>query len=119
MSIDFGLMARLIVDAFDKKEKFDEGSRQYVDLQGIVDFTDVQKLESKLSKKDVLSIVSILFSLAFGAIALYLSWTCNTAVGYGPVLKAIYGSTAFVFGFTYIILYLFLRYDTCMVLMKK
>lgn len=120
MSVDFGLMARLIVDAFDKKEKFlASKDADYVDPLGIVDFTEVRQLEKRLQSRNTLQVISILVSIGFGVLAFYLSWTCNTAMGYNAALRFVYGGTAFFFGFTYVILYILLRYDTCHAIMKK
>lgn len=119
MSVDFGLMARLIVDAFDQKEKFEQEKVYPVDLLGYVDFAEIQRLERKLKTRDIAQITSIILSIVFGAFAFYLSWTCNTALGYNAAVRAVFGITAFLFGFTYIVLYMLLRYDTCNAIMKK
>lgn len=119
MSVDFGLMARLIVDAFDKKEQFlASKNADYVDPLGIVDFSEVRDLENRLKTRTTLHIISILVSLGFGVLAFYLSWTCNTAMGYHAALRVVFGGTAFFFGFTYVLLYILLRYDTCYAIMK-
>lgn len=112
-------MARLIVDAFDKKEKFEQGNETLpVDLLGYVDFAEVKHLDTKLQRREVAQIWSMILSVLLGAWAFYLSWTCNTALGYHVAVRAVFGVTAFVFGLTYLLLYVLLRYDTCRALMK-
>jgi hypothetical protein len=111
MSLDFGLFAKLIVDSVTaKKEKEKE---KYTNL-----------LNSSIEDKHIfvfnnLSIIYIILSIIFGLTAFILSWTCNTAMGYNTVVKTVFGSVAFVFGFTYIVLYLLLRWDVCSKIMRK
>lgn len=96
MSFDTGLLAKLIVDAIypGKKETFENG------------FVAV-------------SVFSVVLSVLIGVVALWLSWQCNTWMGYHWIIKAIYGAFAFLFGLTYIVLYILLRWDVCMVLRYK
>lgn len=45
--------------------------------------------------------------------AAYLSWTCNEALGYSTVVRAIFAFIAFVFGIFYVIFYAIFRSDAC------
>ena len=100
MSVDFGMFAKLVVDAISpSKEKTEKYSDNWS------------------AKIDAATFISIVLSVALGVIAFILSWTCNSAIGYHVVIKAFFGTFAFLFGFTYIVLYIFLRWDTCAKLM--
>lgn len=109
MSLDFGLFAKLIVDSFTaKKEKY-SNVMSY-------DRTDNNIFHIQFN---ALMVASIFISLILGIIAFLLSWSCNTAMGYNTVVKTVFGSVAFVFGFTYIILFLLMRWDVCSKIMRK
>ncbi len=60
-----------------------------------------------------LKITNIIISTLLGIIAFYLSWDCNTKLGYSISEKILYGFFAFLFGGLYIILYLIFRAGTC------
>lgn len=100
MSLDFGMFAKLIVDAVNPPKKESYVSEE--PAPGWLAF-----------KMDVATIVSIVLSVALGVIAFILSWSCNTALEYNVIIKSVFGTFAFLFGFTYIVLYLLLRWDTC------
>jgi hypothetical protein len=101
MSVDFGMFAKLVVDAISPPK---EKPEKYTDNWN--------------AKIDAATVVSIVLSVALGVIAFILSWTCNSALKYHVVIKAFFGTFAFLFGFTYIVLYIFLRWDTCAALMR-
>lgn len=63
-------------------------------------------------------VVSFVVGIVIGVVAVYLSWTCNTALQYGTALKVIFAILAYLFGFLYIILYMIMRYDTCTYIKK-
>lgn len=95
MSVDFGLLTKLylsVVEKYEDKKEINEGWKIFIDPS---------------------TVVTIILSVILGFIALTLSWSCNTALGYNILWKAFYGTFAFIFGLTYIILYLLLRWDTC------
>lgn len=117
MSIDVGLLARMIVDAFEKKEEFESQKGRYVDLQGIVNVDDYERIGKHVPSVKVSTIVNVMISITIGIIAFYLSWSCNTSLGYNMVVKSIFGTLAFTFGLIYIALYMLFRYDTCKKLM--
>jgi uncharacterized membrane protein YGL010W len=96
MSADFGLLSKLYLSVVEKYEE-KENSRNI----------------------DPSTIVTIILSVILGIIAFTLSWSCNTALGYNIIWKAFYGTFAFIFGLTYIILYLLLRWDTCRSLINR
>lgn len=56
---------------------------------------------------------SNLMGLLIGSFAAYLSWQCNTAMGYPLYLKAFLGFFAFTFGGLYLMYYALFRYDVC------
>lgn len=58
-------------------------------------------------------IVSFVISILIGLLAVYLSWTCNTAINYHVILKVLFAIFAWFFGLFYIVMYMILRYDTC------
>ena len=111
MSLDFGLFAKLLVDSVNsKKEKYENmyfGTTVPAVKNTFYDF-----------RIDTATIISIFLSLVLGVIAFILSWSCNTALGYHVVVKTVFGTFAFVFGFTYVVLYLLLRWDVCSKIMK-
>lgn len=105
-------LANMIYDVIAKrKEKFEMSAP----------FTPTETLPSALSKDTNVTwnIISVIISLLVGLFALYLSWSCNTALGYHIVLKIIFGFFAFLFGLVYIVLYIILRIDTCAKIMRK
>ena len=104
MSVDFGLFAKLIVDAVNPPKPKQETYQDMI----------TTPVETGLGvKMDVATILSVILSVALGVIAFILSWTCNTALDYHVVIKAFFGTFAFLFGFTYIVLYMLLRWDSC------
>lgn len=54
---------------------------------------------------DISTIIQLLISLTFSVYAVYLSWTCNTALGKDVFLKVIFALFAGLFGFWYLIFY--------------
>lgn len=99
MSLDFGMFAKLVVDAVNPPKK--------------ESYADDMAAPSLGFRMDVATVISIVLSVALGVIAFILSWSCNTALGHHVVIKSVFGTFAFLFGFTYIVLYLLLRWDTC------
>ena len=73
----------------------------------------------KLIKKENLeeqknySIFQIILSILVSSLAVYLSWTCNSAVGINVLLKIIYAIFAFLFGPLYFVYYLLVQQNTC------
>lgn len=59
------------------------------------------------------TIGSVVFGVAIGALAVYLSWTCNTAAGVDTAGKVIYAIFAYLFGFLYLIFYALFRAGRC------
>lgn len=105
MSVDFGLLAKLIVDSFTAKK--DKESFQ----SGLTDY-----ISPKITAAQV---ISVILSILLGLLAFYLSWTCNTALGYHIVIRTFFGVFAFLFGLTYILLYILMRWDTCAKITKR
>jgi hypothetical protein len=58
-------------------------------------------------------LISFAIGIIIGIVAVYLSWTCNTAMQYNFALKVFFAIFAYLFGLIYIILYIIMRYDTC------
>lgn len=58
-------------------------------------------------------LVSSVFSILFGILAVYLSWSCNTEAGINTGLKVVYAFFAFIFGGLYILFYLLFRAGRC------
>ena len=79
------------------------------------DDSELSKDGSTLSSNLIVNIVSFIIS----CFAVYLSWSCNTAIGLPIVLKIIYGFFAFVFGTIYMIYYLLFRGDFCYTQIKS
>lgn len=115
MSLDFGLMAKLIVDAFEKKEKYNDT----IDDTTIIIFEDTKNNEQRNTKYLLIDILNLILSIILGFIAFYLSWSCNTALNYHILIKSIFAIFAFLFGFVYIILYFLFRWDTCSSILSK
>jgi len=55
----------------------------------------------------------IFFDILIGALAIYLSWTCNTKSGLDVPMKILYAFFAYIFGVFYLLYYVFVRYDDC------
>lgn len=58
-------------------------------------------------------LVSFAVGLLIGLSAIYLSWTCNTAMDYGKWTKVFWAGMAYWFGLVYLVNYVFMRSDTC------
>ena len=56
---------------------------------------------------------SNIMGLLIGTFAAYLSWQCNSAMGYPLFLKVFLGFFAFTFGGIYLMYYALFRYDVC------
>ena len=56
---------------------------------------------------------SFVVSALISAIAIYLSWSCNTAMGYGTLEKVLYAFGAGFFGVVYLFYYVLFRSDAC------
>lgn len=61
---------------------------------------------------------SFLVSTLISVVAIYLSWTCNTALGYGTTEKVLYAAGAGIFGVLYLFFFVLFRSDTCRAAMK-
>lgn len=91
-------------------------------------YTDVNAMNNTMFNPDALKqpfqwftlggIVSFVIGVLIGIVAIYLSWSCNTAIEYHIVMKVIFAVFAYLFGFVYILLYMILRYDTCAYIQK-
>lgn len=129
MSLDFGMFAKLLVDAVGGAVGGGAGAKKegYVGFAGVEDIPlagveDIPLIprpvpeDLRVSKKwglDASTFVAIALGAVIGWLAFYLSWSCNTAMGYSTAVKAVFGSFAFFFGLTYIVLYILLRWDVC------
>lgn len=98
MSLDFGLLTKLMLTATEKFSSKDTNTNDY---------------------SSVVTVITILIGMILGVTAFILSWLCNTAMGYTIFKKTFYGIFSFAFGLTYIMLYLILRWDTCYYIIKK
>ena len=92
-----------------------------------MDLLAAVKLYDKISKKEHMqdaqsntstqpqqaTFFSYLLSLAITVIAIYLSWTCNSATGMDPVLKVGYAFVAGMFGVVYVVCYMIFRAGNC------
>ena len=59
------------------------------------------------------SIPALIVSLLISLYAVYLSWSCNSALNMNVGLKLLYAFFAFLFGFIYLIFYLIFRAGQC------
>ena len=59
------------------------------------------------------SVISFVIGVVIGLVAIYLSWTCNTAIGHSTLAKVIFAFFAWLFGFMYLLFYVILRWDVC------
>lgn len=114
MSVDFGLFAKALIHSLSPKEE------KFVAPIDGASLNDVQVNDGNAWKfrVNVATFVSVIISPMLSVIAFILSWSCNTAMEYGVVVKSVFGAVAFVFGFTYIVMYLVFRWDVCMKIMK-
>lgn len=108
-------LANMIYDVIAKRKERFEASAPFITS------TSTFPTSSTLSKdtNTTWNIISITISILVGSFALYLSWSCNTALGYHVILKILFGFFAFLFGLVYIVLYIILRIDTCAKIMHK
>jgi uncharacterized membrane protein len=73
-----------------------------------------KKVTNTETQSQTSTVVSSIIGLAIAAFAVYLSWTCNTAQGYGTGEKVLYAICASLFGTLYLIYYFLVRAGTCM-----
>ena len=74
------------------------------------------------SKFQVLSfggIIALIIGIFIGIAAMFLSWTCNTAIDYHVWMRTFFAFFAFIFGTSYILLYIIMRHDTCSYIKKN
>ena len=109
MSLDFHMISRMIVDGLSSSKK-EETKTETFNEAPVAKTADAYIGKTELM---VLQVLSWVVSLLLSFIALYLSWSCNTAMGYTIALKAVFGAMAFFFGLTYIILFFVMRWDVC------
>jgi hypothetical protein len=64
----------------------------------------------------MLDFMMFIIGVIIGLYAAYLSWMCNSKVGYHMVFKVIFAVFAYLFGLVYLILYLVMKWDVCYVL---
>jgi hypothetical protein len=105
MSLDYGMIARFLVESFSKKERFQDDNLQ-----------QNNKIDSGI---DMYNVLYVALSITLGVVAFSLSWNCNTAMGYSTVVKAVFGTLSFLFGMSYILLYFVMRWDTCARISKR
>lgn len=60
-----------------------------------------------------LNILSIILGIIIGLFAAYLSFQCNTKMGYNMFLRVIFAILAYLFGLIYLICYVVFRWDYC------
>lgn len=56
---------------------------------------------------------SFVLSALISAVAIYLSWSCNTALGYKTLEKVVYAAGAGLFGTLYLVYFVLFRGDIC------
>jgi hypothetical protein len=64
----------------------------------------------------VLDLLMFIMGVIIGLYAAYLSWMCNSKVGYHMVFKVLFAIFAYLFGLIYLILYLVMKWDVCYML---
>ena len=64
-------------------------------------------------------ILALVVGSFIGIAAAYLSWSCNTAMDYQTWVRVFFAVGAFVFGLSYTMLYIIMRYDTCRYIKKN
>lgn len=106
MSLDFAMISRMIVDGLTsssgKEEKFED---KYMIPAADKNIGSTERL--------ILNILTWTISVMLSVLAFWLSWTCNTALGYHVAIKALFGTGAFFFGLLYIMMYFIMRWDVC------
>jgi hypothetical protein len=61
----------------------------------------------------------LIVGIFIGIAAMFLSWTCNTAIDYPVWMRSFFAFFAFIFGTSYILLYIIMRHDTCRYIKKN
>ena len=56
---------------------------------------------------------SFVLSALISAVAIYLSWSCNSSLGYGMLEKVVYAAGAGLFGTLYLVYFVLFRGDVC------
>ena len=99
--MDAGTLAHMIVDTFSKKKAKEQFEASPTVAMNVGEPANDQNM--------AWNIIGWIVSIVIGIFAFYLSWQCNTALGYHVVVKVIFAVFAFLFGLIYLILYLILR----------
>ncbi len=64
-------------------------------------------------------IIALIVGIFIGIAAMFLSWTCNTAIDYPVWMRSFFAFFAFILGTSYILLYIIMRHDTCRYIKKN
>jgi uncharacterized membrane protein len=69
--------------------------------------------ETKTESSSTVSIIGLIVSLLISLYAVYLSWSCNSALNMSVGLKLLYAFFAFLFGLLYLLFYVIFRAGQC------
>jgi len=108
------LISSMVVKNLTKKEKFEDERGNFTASPSPMPFLGTP-FSTSAPKKGGLSFdwFSFIISAFISAIAIYLSWSCNTAMGYGTLEKVVYAFGAGFFGVIYLFYYVLFRGDAC------
>ena len=96
-----------------KKENFDDERGNYTSSPSPMPFLGTFATGAPKSGGPSFDWFSFIISAFISAIAIYLSWSCNTAMGYGTLEKVVYAFGAGFFGVIYLFYYVLFRGDAC------
>lgn len=122
--MDFFSTTRLLEYISSKREKFAENTTEtqpvLPDMMMAPGSSAAQtSLKRAFGIFSLGGIISFVIGMIIGFTAVYLSWTCNSALQYNLALKVIFAVLAYVFGLLYIIFYIIMRWDTCSYIKKR
>ena len=77
-------------------------------------FSNKEKFDNTTSQSSsTYSIPALIVSLLISLYAVYLSWSCNSALNMSVGLKVLYAFFAFLFGLLYLLFYVIFRAGQC------
>lgn len=119
------MISRMIVDAVFVDKNDPSSNKQHAEQEPFANQSLFQEqhryrtADAYIGKTEriILNVMIWTISIMISVLAFWLSWSCNTAMGYHVALKAMYGALAFFFGTIYIIMYFVMRWDVCYAVM--
>ena len=76
-------------------------------------YANKENFDDTKTESSSVSIIGLIVSLLISFYAVYLSWSCNSALNMSVGLKVLYAFFAFLFGLLYLLFYVIFRAGQC------